>query len=462
MKKYAPQIFRAYDVRGVYGSELTDDAAYGVGRAYGTFLGEGKSACVGRDVRASGSALCRALINGLLDTGVDVVDVGIVPTPILHFAVLHCHLDGGVMVTASHNPPEWNGFKFSGAGASRLCEEENLKEVAALFADRRFSTPKHHGSLSRAHVIDEYAGHVAGKVKLQRKLKVVLDLGNGAWCGIAGRIFTRAGFGVSEINGDPNGDFPGRGPDPTDQVLVSLKSEVVSRGADFGAAFDGDGDRVSFIDDLGRYVGADGLGVGSVILPIFAAHYLKMHPGGKVVLDIATSSKVEEIVRSLGGIPVLSRVGYPNILRSIMKESAIFGGEYSSHFFLPENEHQDDGCFAALKLAAILSEQNLRLSELTDTVPKLPNVPETDIPCPDEIKFSVVDSLNQRFLDARLHTSLIDGVKAIAPDGWVLVRPSNTQPLIRICAEGTTRAAAERLFTLAKSSILDAINEKNA
>ncbi|MDE1870083.1 MAG: HAD-IA family hydrolase [Candidatus Micrarchaeota archaeon] len=449
-------IFRSYDVRGIYNLDLNPETAMRIGRAIGTYLKRGSRITIAKDYRNGGSALHDAFIEGALSTGIDVVDIGTLPTPIFYHSIIHGEFDGGAMITASHNPPMWNGFKMCRKNADIISEEHGMEELRDIFANREF-VEGNGEILQYKNAIDDYILHVTSKIKLKRKLRVVLDPGNGTWSGIAKRIFEKLGCEVIEINGTPDGNFSARGPDPNNFALTKLKEEVIKHSADFGAGFDADGDRAGFVNEKGEYVGT-----ADMVLPLFALYLLgNKIKGAKVIYDIPCSTVIEETINALGGIPTLSRTGHSHIMTKMVEENAILGGEYSNHIYFPDNFNLDDGAYAAMKMAELISNQPEPLSVLMSKVANYPKVPITEIYCPDDLKFKVVEAAKQKLRTMGFGKIIdIDGVKAFDDSGWVLVRASNTMPQIKINSEGKTNEDAVRLFEMSRTIVMEEISKK--
>ncbi len=445
-------IFRAYDIRGIFGKELTTEAAEMVGKSFGTFTGEGKTVIVGRDARLSGQVLREAIVKGLTSVGCNVVDIGIVPTPVLYFAIMHLEKDAGLMITASHNPPEWNGFKLCGEQGSSVSESFGLEKVKEFFIKRSFKVPGKNGSIKDyENIINDYVEFVLKKINLERKLKVVLDPGNGVCTLTAPKILEKLGCETVIINGELDGRFPNRSPDPTSESLSKLKEIVMKENADIGIAFDGDGDRVAFVDEKGRYVSS-----GNLTIPIFAAAILKKTKG-KVVFDICCSTAVEEVVKKSGGIPVANRVGRGFIRNRMLEEDAIFGGEHSNHLFFADIFSFDDGVFAGIKMVESIAESGGHFSNLVDQIPVYPAVPVKEIVCPDKFKFEITERLRGRLADLGYRIIDLDGIKVFDDGGWVLIRPSNTLPAIKINSEATSLDKAKKLFQFAENIVKEEI-----
>jgi phosphomannomutase/phosphoglucomutase len=444
-------IFRAYDIRGIFGEDLTEEVATKIGAAFTSFL-EAKTMVVGRDVRLSGEKLRDALVSGLV-TRCKVFDIGVIPTPLLYFALNHLKKDAGIMVTASHNPPQWNGFKaFRGRKGSIYGQEMNkIKQIAKdvnleKLGDKTGKLVNYQG------IIQEYQDFVQKKIQLERKLKVVADTANGT-CGlVAPTLFKNLGCDILTLNQKPDGTFPAHLPVPKEETLGELKKEVVRNKADFGIGYDGDGDRAVFIDEKGNLI------PGDLTLLIFAKDVLQNHRGGKVVYELSCSMAVEEYVKKLGGVPLVERVGHTFIMDRMLEENALLGGEKSSHFYFSEIYGMDDATFASLRMAEILSKSSEKLSEIVASLPKYPTVYEKNFNCPDNLKFKVIEKIRSRFKQQGLKTLDIDGVKLLEKDGWVILRASNTEPLIRISAEARTEEKLNKLYEFATKELNQVLN----
>jgi len=444
-------LFRAYDIRGIFNRDLTEEFAEKLGSAFGEFLGKGKEVVVTRDVRLSGELLRKALVSGLR-RNCNVLDVGITSTPILFYAINRLKKDAGVMITASHNPKEWNGFKlFDLTGAIHGRDLEQIKkkmEKAALSGKKSLGRLDQYGN-----IIEDYIQYVLSKTKVRRKLNLVIDSSNGS-CGlIAPNLFKRLGCNVTVLNGEPDGNFPGHGPEPKEETLSDLKKIVAETKADFGVGFDGDGDRAVFVDDTGSII------PGDVALMIFAQDVLEKNPGAKIVFEVSCSMAVEELIRKLGGIPIIERVGHTFIMQRMVSENAVLGGEKSSHFYFRELRGMDDAVYACAKMAEILSRSGEKMSQMVAGLPSYPSIYEENVECPDNLKFAIVDAVMEDFSNADFEVNDLDGVKVIDKDGWVLLRASNTQPLIRISAEARNKTKLSELYNLALSKLRNAMEE---
>ena len=444
-------IFRAYDVRGVYGKEITEDVVQRIGRAIAAYVGDkGKTMFVGRDVRISGKPLSKALSEGMLAGGLNVEDIGIVTTPLLNFSSVHYGKNGGVMITASHNPPNWNGLKIL-AEKGFISMGMGMETLRDISLKGKFK-PAPRGRLRQnPNAIQDYVDYVSNKVEIKRKLKVIADPGNGSCCLLMPDLFNKTGLNVTAINAEPDGTFPAHSPEPSEETLTEVKHLVLSQKADFGVGYDADGDRAIFVDDKGRVVSS------TVIFIMLVEHYLKKNPGAAVVFEVSCSLAIEETIRDNGGKPVLSQVGHTYIVDKILKERAVFGGETSGHFYFMDVYGFDDALYTSLKIAEILSKKGIKLSEAVDSLPEYPRIPIKNYVCPDEKKFKVVESLAKEFVESGYKTITIDGVKVTEDEGWFLIRPSNTQPLVRLTVEAKTQEALKRLAAFAEKKIIEKI-----
>lgn len=446
------RIFRAYDIRGIYGVDLNENVAWLIGRALAEYSGEGKNFIVGRDVRLSSEPLSRSLVHGMVSGGLNVIDIGVVTTPLLYFSTRFYGADGGVMVSASHNPPEWNGFKilFDGRFICMGMGMEDLMNIAlrASFSESRV------GSISfNANAIEDYTRYISERVHVRDGFKLAADPGGGSAAILMPMVFERVGARAHVIYGEPDGSFSKHPPEPNIRTLRELRKAVLDNNAEFGVGFDGDGDRAVFIDDRGRLVPSN------IILVVLAKHYLKKNKGAPIVYEVSCSMIVEESIRALGGKPILSRVGHTYIYEKMIEEGAVLGGETSGHFYFKDIYGFDDGIYAGLKVAEAISEDGRKLSEIIDSIPRYPQLPEKKYNCPDEIKFKIVDELIEEFRSLGFRVVTIDGVKVFTDDGWFLIRASNTQPLIRLTVEARDNEKLRELSRYAEGMILEKIRK---
>ncbi len=447
-------IFRAYDIRGIYGKELTEESAELVGKSFGTFIGEEKTLLIARDTRESGETLKKSLIKGLSSVGCNVIDIGVVPTAATALMIINKNFDGGIVISASHNTAEWNGFiPLNNKGL--ICSEGfGMEKIKEIFVNKNFTKPKSSGKISALNIDNEFTNLILNKVHVDKKFNIVLDVRGGATARLAPAIFSKAGCSVTTINGNIDGKFSGQKPDVTEDCLTDLKETVIKNNADVGIAFDADGDRAAFVDNKGRYCGS-----GNVTIAMFAEYYLKKNHNGKIVFDVCCSSFVEEYVKSLGGTPIVNRVGHSFILNRMNQENAVFGGEYSNHLYFSEIFGLDDAIFGGLKLLEILSANGKTLANIVDSIPKYPSTNVESINCPDSIKFGVVGSLKNKIKSLGYKFLDLDGIKAFSDGGWFLIRVSNTNPTIKVNAEGKTPESARKLHKFAVDSVLKEISE---
>ena len=442
-----PFIFRAYDVRGKVGIDITPEVFEPVGRAFGTLVRRrgGRAVALGRDNRVSSGALKEAFAAGVLSTGLDVVDIGINHTPLLYFATAHWRLDGGATVTGSHNPVSDNGVKMVHAGAAPLSEEEISGLLATIETD---DFERGAGRLTTRDPREDYFNAITAHVRLGRRLRVVVDAGNGVAGVFAPELLRRLGCEVTELYCESDGSFPHHLPDPEmEENVRDLVAKVRETNADVGIAYDGDADRVGVIDEQGRRHEAD------LILALLARDLLTRHPGAAIVFDVKSSQVLIDDIRKHGGRPVMWKTGHSHLKRKMREDGILLGGEVSGHMFFAENWYGvDDGILASCKFLELVARGTTPVSAHFDTLPHLFATPELKAPCPDDKKFAVVEELS-RELKRRYETVDIDGVRVIFPDGWGLVRASNTNPYLTLRFEAKTRPALEAM----QSTIYDAL-----
>ncbi len=436
----SPAIFRAYDIRGVVTDTLTPDVVREIGRAYGSeCLERGmKTAVVARDGRLSGPDLVKALSEGIVSTGLNVIDIGMVPTPVLYFATHHLDTGTGVMVTGSHNPPEYNGLKMMVEGGALF--GDGITELYQRLKDGRIVTGQ--GELSTADVLDDYLQRILGDVKLKRPMKIGVDCGNGVAGVAAPALFD--GLGCESVNlfTEVDGTFPNHHPDPAKvENLQDLMQAVADGNLDLGLAFDGDGDRVGVIDDKGHIIWPD----RQMIL--YAEDVLSRNPGARIIYDVKCSKLLPEAITKAGGVPDMYKTGHSFIKSRIKETGALLGGEMSGHIFFKERWYGfDDALYSAARLLEIVSADDRSVSEIFGAIPNSVNTPEINI------KFAV-DGEHHEFMTKFVEQSsfdgaeltTIDGLRADYPDGWGLVRASNTTPSLVIRFEADSEEALERI-----------------
>tara|TARA_R110000772_G_scaffold48719_5_gene111358 strand:- start:56160 stop:58724 length:2565 start_codon:yes stop_codon:yes gene_type:complete len=430
------QIFRAYDIRGNAERELGDTTVSLIGRALGTIAAENgeNTLIVGADGRTSSPRIKSALIKALLSTGRDVIDIGVVPTPLLYYATRTLQTRSGVMITGSHNPATANGLKIVLKNAPSAAGLMPRIRDTALGGDFR----EGRGTLSKADPLPAYLEEIISDITLPVPLKVVVDAGNGATSEIAPQLFAELGCDVMQLYCEMDGRFPNRSPDTSrEENLADLAAAVRHNRADLGVAFDGDGDRVAVVTGSGRILRTDQL------MMLYVEDVVSRNPGTDVVFDVKCSRNLGQLIVEHGGRPVLSKTGHAFMREKMVETNALLGGEFSGHIFFGERWHGfDDGMYAAVRLAEILSNQNQSLDELLDALPQSANTPEILIPVPDADKFALVRQLidGAYFPEGKVNT--LDGLRVDFNDGWGLVRASNTSAALTARFEAST---AERL-----------------
>lgn len=428
-----PQIFREYDIRGIVGADFDMADVEVLGRGYGTYLRQngGHEAAVGRDCRLSSSAIRDALVRGMTEAGVSVTDIGVCPTPVLYFALRHLGSQGGIMITASHNPPEYNGFKVC-LGMDTIFGEE-IQRFRSLLDQGRFVSGK--GTLSRYDMVDAYASFVSENIRMERPVRVAVDAGNGTGGPVMREILNRLGCPAEELFFEMDGNFPNHEPDPTvPENMAVLAETVVEKGLELGVAFDGDSDRIGVVDEKGRLI------YGDMLMVIFAREILKASPGATVIGEVKCSHLMYEDIRSHGGRPVMWRTGHSLIKQKLRQEGALLAGEMSGHMFFADRYYgYDDAVYAACRLLEIVSKRQEPVSQYLIDLPKTFNTPEIRVECPEDKKFAIVERVKEEL--SRDHDVVgVDGVRVVFADGWGLLRASNTGPVLVMRFEAESEA----------------------
>ncbi|MFQ5709428.1 MAG: phosphomannomutase/phosphoglucomutase [bacterium] len=442
-----PTIFREYDIRGIAEDDLVDENVWLIGQGIGTFFlrQQAKTLVIGRDVRLSSKRIRDALVGGLLSTGVNVIDVGVVLTPVQYFAILHLNADGGVMITGSHNPIEYNGLKLSSKGVGAVYGAQ-IQTIREIVEKREFVQGS--GEVMEQDIMAEYVQALKARLHFDRQLKIVLDPGNGTGGLVAPELWQDLGCEVVCIYCEPDGRFPNHLPDPTvPKYVVDLQNKVKEVGADVGVGYDGDSDRVGVIDDRGRIVYADRL------LAILSREVLQRHPGGQIVFDVKCSQALPEEIEKYGGKPLMWKTGH-SLLKAKMKEvQAPLAGEMSGHIFYADDYFGfDDAIYVSGRLLQMLSRTDKKLSEIADEIQSFESTPEIRIEATDEDKFRVVADL-AAFFDKSYETVKIDGARVLFGDGWGLVRASNTQPVLVLRFEAKSKARLGEIIELFKEKL---------
>jgi len=441
MASVAPGIFRAYDIRGVVGEDLTAEVATLVGKAFGTTIvrGGGSRVLVGRDGRLSGPELSAALIDGIRSTGCNVIEVGMGPTPTFYFGLHELGADGGIQVTGSHNPPEYNGFKTC-VGTMTIYGDA-IQAMRAMIEADDFETGD--GAYETADLIPAYKAMIFERIKIERPMKIAVDSGNGVAGPIAPEIYRELGCDVVEMYSEVDGNFPNHHPDPTlEEAVVDLRAKVTTEGLDVGLGFDGDADRVGIIDENGDIVWGDRLTV------LLARDMLERQPGASVIFDVKCSQQLHDDIAAHGGKPIMWKTGHSLIKGKMKEEGALLAGEMSGHLFFKENFFgHDDAIYAGAKLLEIASRQPGGFSELLADLPETFATPEIRYDSTEEAKFEVCARLKDE-LAAEFEVIDIDGVRAVLDGGWGLARPSNTGPIIVLRFEAESAARLEEIKAL--------------
>jgi len=445
-------IFREYDIRGLAEEELNTRNVRAIGHAFGTILQRNgvRLATVGGDVRASSPRIMADITWGLNAAGLDVTDLGTVMTPTFYYSLYSEGVGGGVMVTGSHNPKEFNGLKLA-LGKATLWGQE-IQEVLSIIRNDGFFTAPRPGSVGHADIKPAYLDMLAQRLKLgPRRLKVVADAGNGTASLFIEPFLRQLGVEYTLLYAIPDGRFPNHHPDPVKREnLADLIRTVRETGADLGIGFDGDADRLGVVDEKGEVIWGD------ILMALYWQEILPKHPGAEAIVEVKSSQALVDEILRLGGKPVFWKAGHSLIKAKMREIGALFAGEVSGHmFFADEFFGFDDSFYAAGRLMRILSNTDKSLSELVAPIPRYYSTAETRINCPDEIKFGVIDSIRETVLK-EYEAITVDGVRILYPEGWGLVRASNTQPVIVARVEGRTPEALEAYMADLKARILSA------
>ena len=434
-------IFRKYDIRGIVDEDLTDEVVENIGRAFGSKLKrEGRNThVIGHDCRNSSERFRDALIKGITSTGCDVINIGMVPTPVQYFAIQHFNADGGIMITGSHNPANYNGFKMC-RGAMPLFDQEIL-EVRDMIKANDFETGQ--GKTRDEEIIETYISTIEDIIKLKRPLKIAVDAGNGVAGLVAPELYRRLGCEVKEMFTKPDGNFPNHHPDPTVKENLPQLIEEVSKGDyDFGIGFDGDGDRVGIINSDGSML------YGDQILNLLARELLSRKPGSPIIFDVKCSQNLVNDIKKHGGEPVMCKTGHSFIKEEMKKINAPIAGEMSGHIFFKDRFFGfDDATYAGARLLEIAAASDQNFVEMLSDLPQVYNTPEIKFPIPEEKKFDAVDKITAYF-KGKHDTIDIDGARVDFGDGWALARASNTTPYIVLRFEAQSQ---ERLEEIQKS-----------
>jgi len=446
-------IFREYDIRGIVGPQLNDEVVELLGKSIGTFFVQNgaKRIAIGYDARVSSPGFCELLTAGFVASGIDVTLIGMVPTPVLYHTVYTRDVDGGVMITGSHNPPDHNGFKIC-LGKGTLFGSQ-IQEIKHIALGGSFASGE--GSVSTIEVLEEYCSDIVSRVSLgNRKIKAVVDGGNGMGGVTAVPVFDALGIETVKLFTEPDSTFPNHHPDPTvAENLEDAINAVRQHDADIGIAFDGDGDRIGVVDETGRIIWGDELMV------LLSRDILKRRPGATIIAEVKCSQTLYDDIAANGGVGIMWKAGH-SLIKAKMKETgAALAGEMSGHIFFKEGFYGfDDATFAAARVLEILSQTDKKLSELLSDLPQTYSTPELRVDCADDIKFDVVARVAEHF--SRTHDVItIDGARIKFENGWGLVRASNTQAILVLRFEADTNDRLAEIKQIVESKVDETIAE---
>jgi phosphomannomutase len=444
-------IFKAYDIRGVYPDTLDEDVARDIGRAFVSQLGlSGSGVVVARDMRLSGEALKTAFIEGVTEAGADVLDLGMISTDALYFAVGHLEEPGGAMITASHNPKEYNGFKLCREDAIALSGEEGISQIRDLIASGKLPGPAEHpGSVEEGDLTEEYAEHCLSFIDTEglRPLKIVVDAGNGMAGKMLPPIFENLPFEYVPMYFELDGSFPNHPPNPIEpENVAELQERVVSESADFGVSFDGDADRCFVIDEKGETISGD------LLATLVAKNLLEKEPRATILYSAVCSKALPELIEREGGKAIRTRAGHSIIKPQMRSNEAAFGAEHSGHFYFRANYFADSGIIAMLTVAELVARQEKPISELLDPID--PYVRSGEINSEVEDPDATLEKVEERYSDnEEAEIDHLDGLTVDFGDSWFNLRPSNTEPLLRLNVEAGDRETMKRL----RDEVLDLV-----
>ncbi len=434
-----PTIFKAYDIRGVYPDQLQEDIARSIGRAFVVYL-EAKRVAVARDMRLSSPSLAAAFIDGARDQGADVIDFGMLGTDMLYYAVARDDLDGGAMVTASHNPKQYNGMKLVRRQALPLSGDAGISDIREMILGAQIPPPTVRGSLTEQTILNDYIGHILSFIdpSVLRPFQLVLDAGSGMGGLVAPSLFDKLPCKTTRLCFDIDGTFPNHQANPLlEENRQDLVAQVRTDRADAGVAWDGDADRCFFVDGQGEFI------AGDFVTALLAEAFLLKTPGATIIYDVRASYAVKEIVQHHGGRALMNRVGHAFFKTRMREEDAVFGGEVTGHYYFRENFFADNGFIPALLILELMSVKNMTLSELLRPLREkyfISGEINTEMPDMDAVG-ATIDALATRYQDG--HTYRMDGVSVEYPTWHFNVRPSNTEPLIRLNLEATSQGLME-------------------
>lgn len=454
-----PAIFRQYDIRGIWEKDLTPEVVELLGRGYASYLlksinKDKAKISVGWDARLHSPAIRDSLIKGIAGTGIDVIDLGMCPTPVQYYSLHTLPVDGGIMITGSHNPPEFNGFKLS-VGKGTIFGD-SIQEIRKIIDAQDFR--KGAGTVEDYPIIEHYINYVKNKFDSLKGIKVVVDAGNGTGGIVAPKIMRALGADVVELYCEPDGNFPNHHPDPTlEESLIDLVAKVKAEKAHAGVGYDGDADRIGVVDEEGNVIWGDKLMI------IFSRDILKENPGAKIIGEVKCSQTLYNDIAAHGGVPIMWKTGHSLIKEKMKNEGALLAGEMSGHIFFKHRYFgYDDAVYASLRLMEIIKKAGKPYSTkaLLKDVPDVVATPEIRFDCPDEIKFSIVEKARNAFNEFESIT--IDGIRIKFDDGWALIRASNTQPVLVLRFEAPNETRLNEIRNFVEERLNKIIQEHGA
>ena len=450
------EIFREYDIRGDVEKDLTDDVVRNIGRAFAAYMTEGgkKTASIARDCRLSSEHYRDLLVESMVESGLDVIDVGLVPTGLFYYSLFNLDVEGGIMITGSHNPPQMNGFKVA-FGKSTIFGEE-IQNIRKIIEEGRFVQGK--GSYREyKNIVADYFTFLRSNIKLNKQFKIVVDAGNGTGGVIGVPIMREMGQEVVELFCDMDGHFPNHFPDPTvEKNLETLRKTVLEQKAHVGIGYDGDADRIGIIDEKGNIIWGD------YLMIIFARDILRENKGASFVSEVKCSKNLFDDIEKHGGKPIMWKAGHSLIKQKMKETGALMGGEMSGHIFFADKFFgYDDAIYASLRFLEIMERDGRPVSEFLSDLPKMYSTPEIRMDCPDNVKFEVVRKLTE-YYKTKFKVIDTDGVRVIFEDGWGLVRSSNTQPILVLRFEATSEEALARIQDMVMKDLSRVMKEHRA
>ncbi len=443
-----PTIFRQYDIRGIVDEDLTNESLYLIGKGFGSYVRKQglKSVVIGGDARLSTPRFKDQFTKGLVETGCDVIDIGYLATPVLYFAIWKLNVEAGAMITASHNPPEYNGIKLN-VGLSSVFGEQ-IQEVLHIIQKNEFESGEG-CKKDYEGMLDEYMDYICKNIHLNRPIKCCVDAGNGAGGNILPVILKRLGCEVKEMYCEVDGTFPNHHPDPTVEKYMIDQINVMKKGEyEVGFGLDGDADRIGVIDEKGQML------YGDQILNILARDFLENNPGEIVLADVKCSKNLFDDIKKHGGKPIMYKTGHANIKNKMREDHIKFGGEMSGHIFIGDRYFgYDDAMYACCRFAEILSKTEKKCSEILADQPKTYSTPELRYDTSEETKFEVVDKVRDSFIAEGYDVNAIDGMRVTFADGWGLIRASNTQPVLVLRFEAETQERLTEIQNLIENRL---------